>query len=162
MFRESVRFLGAAGYRQYEITNFARPGMESLHNKVYWEDGDFIGFGPSAHSSITVDGKRVRWRNRPDIDTYLSDPISCREELSREEGAVRAREALILGLRMTKGVHRPSFARRYGSDPVEMLSPHLAQLTELGLVRYSGNRVRLTKKGMLLSNEVFVRVLDDG
>ncbi len=162
MFRESARFLGAAGYRQYEITNFARPGMESLHNTVYWEDGDFIGLGPSAHSSITVGGTRVRWRNRPDIDTYLSDPISCREELSREEGTVRAREALILGLRMTKGVHRPSFARRYGSDPVEMLSPHLAQLTELGLVRYSGSRVRLTKKGMLLSNEVFVRVLDDG
>jgi oxygen-independent coproporphyrinogen-3 oxidase len=161
MFRESARVLGTAGFRQYEITNFARPGCQSLHNTVYWEDGDFIGLGPSAHSSMTDDGTRVRWRNYPDIDAYLKDPTSCREELSREEGTDRAREALILGLRMTEGVNRPSFASRYGSDPMELLKPHLAELTELGLIRFSANRVRLTMRGMLLSNEVFVRVLDD-
>ena len=166
MFRESARVLGAAGYRQYEITNFARPGQESLHNTVYWEDGDFIGLGPSAHSAVTThgtaDGTRIRWRNRPDIGTYLKDPNSCREELSREGGADRAREALILGLRLKKGVHRPSFARRYGYDPMEFLKPHIAELTELGLIRYSAGRLRLTTRGMLLSNEVFVRVLGDG
>lgn len=162
MFRESARVLGAAGYRQYEITNFARTGQESLHNTVYWEDGDFIGLGPSAHSSLTVDGTRIRWRNRPDIDAYLKDPLSCREELSREEGTDRARDALILGLRMTKGMHRPSFARRYGFDPMEFLKPHLAELTELGLIKYSAERVRLTTRGMLFSNEVFVRILGDG
>lgn len=162
MFRESARALGAAGYRQYEITNFARPGRQSLHNTVYWEDGDFIGLGPSAHSSMTVDGTRTRWRNRPDIEAYLKDPVSCGEELSREGGTERAREALILGLRMTKGVHRPSFVRRYGSDPVELLGPHVSELTELGLIRCSANRVRLTTRGMLFSNEVFVRILGDG
>ncbi len=161
MFRESARVLGAAGYRQYEITNFARPEQESLHNTVYWEDGDFIGLGPSAHSAMTINGTRIRWRNRPDIESYLKDPVSCREELSREEGTDRAREALIMGLRMTKGVHRPTFARRYGSDPLELLKPHLAELTELGLIRYSAERVRLTKKGMLFSNEVFVCILED-
>ena len=159
MFRESARILGAAGYRQYEITNFARPGQESLHNMVYWKDGDFIGLGPSAHSAMTVDGTRIRWRNRPDIQAYLKDPASCREELSREEGTDRAREALILGLRMTKGVHRPSFARRYGSDPMELLKPHLGELTELALIKFSAERVRLTRKGMLFSNEVFVKIL---
>jgi oxygen-independent coproporphyrinogen-3 oxidase len=111
---------------------------------------------------MTVDGTRIRWRNRPDIESYLIDPASCREELSREEGMDRARVALILGLRMTKGVHRPSFTQRYGSDPMELLKPHLAELAELGLIKFSANRVRLTKKGMLLSNEVFVRILDDG
>jgi oxygen-independent coproporphyrinogen-3 oxidase len=164
MFRESARVLGAAGYRQYEITNFARPGRDSLHNTVYWEDGNFIGLGPSAHSAVTVggtvDGTRVRWRNRPDIEAYLKDPLSCREELSREGGTDRAREALILGLRMTKGVHRPTFARRYGSDPMEFLKPHLGELMELGLIRFSADRVRLTTRGMLLSNEVFVRILE--
>ena len=159
MFRESARVLGPAGYRQYEITNFARPGRDSLHNTVYWEDGDFIGLGPSAHSSITLDGVRVRWRNRPDIEAYLKDPPSCREELSREEGTDRAREALILGLRMTKGVNRLTFARRYGSDPLEFLKPHLSELTELGLIRFTADRVRLTTRGMLLSNEVFVKIL---
>ena len=163
MFRESARTLCAAGYQQYEITNFSRPGEESLHNTVYWEDGDFIGLGPSAHSAVTirgtVDDVRVRWRNLPDINAYLKDPSSCREELSREEGTDRAREALIMALRMTKGVHRPSFALRYGSDPMEFLKPHLDELTELGLIRYSADRVRLTTRGMLLSNEVFVRLL---
>ncbi|MCJ7499375.1 coproporphyrinogen III oxidase family protein, partial [bacterium] len=159
MFRESVRVLGPAGYRQYEITNFARPGRDSLHNTVYWEDGDFIGLGPSAHSSITLDGVRVRWRNRPDIEAYLKDPASCHEELSREGGTDRAREALILGLRMTKGVNRPTFARRYGFDPMEFLKPHLGELMELGLIRFSADRVRLTTRGSLFSNEVFVRIL---
>lgn len=160
MFRESARFLGAAGYRQYEITNFARPGEKSLHNTVYWEDGDFIGLGPSAHSAITADGVRDRWRNLPDIGAYIKDPASCREELSREAGADRGREALIMALRMTKGVHRPSFAKKYGSDPMELLRPHIAELVELGLIRFSADRVRLTKKGMLLSNEVFLRILE--
>lgn len=162
MFRESARTLLAAGYHQYEITNFARSGHESLHNTVYWEDGDFIGLGPSAHSAVTADGTRVRWMNRPDISAYLGDPESCREELSREIGPDRAKEALILALRMTKGVHRPTFALRYGCDPLELLKPHLAELTELGLIRYSAGRVRLTTRGMLLSNEVFVRILEDG
>lgn len=162
MFRESARTLRSAGYRQYEITNFSRPGEESLHNTVYWMDGDFIGLGPSAHSAITVDGVRVRWRNLPDIGRYLEDPASCREELSREEGIGRAREALILALRMTKGVQRPAFTLRHGLDPLKLLEPHVEELTELGLIRYSSDRVRLTTRGMLLSNEVFVRILDDG
>jgi oxygen-independent coproporphyrinogen-3 oxidase len=159
MFREATRRLRVAGYLQYEITNFARTGHQSLHNTVYWEDGDFIGLGPSAHSSMTVDGTRTRWRNYPDIDGYLKNPVSCREELSRELGTDRAREALILGLRMIKGVHRPSFGRMYGFDPMEFLRPHLAELMELGLIRYSAERVRLTTRGMLLSNEVFVKIL---
>lgn len=159
MFRRSARILGACGYRQYEITNFALTGHESLHNTTYWEDGDFIGLGPSAHSSVTVDGTRTRWRNRTDIQAYLEDPLSCREILSREEGIDRAREALILGLRLTRGVHRPSFVRKYGSDPMELLGPDAGELRDLGLIRFSADHIRLTTRGMLLSNEVFIKIL---
>ncbi len=159
MFRRSARILGAGGYKQYEITNFALTGQESLHNTTYWEDGDFIGLGPSAHSSVTDNGVRTRWRNRPDIQAYLEDPLTCKEILSREEGGDRAREALILGLRLTRGVHRPSFARKYGSDPMELLGPHARELRDLGLIRFSADHVRLTTRGMLLSNEVFVKIL---
>ncbi|MGD8352527.1 MAG: coproporphyrinogen-III oxidase family protein [Pseudomonadota bacterium] len=159
MFRESARILRAEGYRQYEITNFARPGGQSLHNTVYWKDGDYIGLGPSAHSAMTFDGVRIRWRNRPDVEAYLTDPRTCREELSRESGIDRAREALILGLRMTEGVYRPGFTLRYGIDPLELLGHHARDLSDLGLIRYSANKVRLTTRGMLLSNEVFVKVL---
>ena len=160
MFRESLRVLTAAGYRQYEITNFALIGLESLHNTVYWEDGDYIGLGPSAHSSVTENGTRIRWRNRPDLEAYLRDPGDCREELSRQQGEDRAREALILGLRMTKGVQRAAFARRYGFDPLDLIKAHLADLMAGGLVRFSADKVRLTTRGMLLSNEVFVRILE--
>ena len=159
MFRRSTRILGAADYRQYEITNFALTGHESLHNTAYWEDGDFIGLGPSAHSSVTVDGTRTRWRNRPDIQAYLEDPFSCKEILSREDGVDRAREALILGLRLTRGVHRPTFVRKYGSDPMELFGAHAGELKDLGLIRFSADHIRLTTRGMLMSNEVFVKIL---
>jgi oxygen-independent coproporphyrinogen-3 oxidase len=159
MFRESRRSLAAAGYRQYEITNFARAGHQSRHNTAYWLDGDYIGVGPSAHSSITRGGIRERWRNLPDVRRYLTDPLSCRETVSREGGVERAREALILALRMRKGVQRGPFLRRYGHDPAALLGPHLRELKAAGLLRFSAERIRLTTRGMLLSNEVFVRII---
>jgi len=161
MFRESARILRAAGFRQYEITNFSRPGHRSWHNMVYWQDGDFIGLGPSAHSSLTRDGVRARWRNLPDLAAYMRSPADCREDLSREEGTGRAREALIMALRMPQGVELNAFRLRYGFDPLELLKPHLNEMVELGLIRHSSKMVRLTTRGMLLSNEVFVRILDD-
>ena len=94
-----------------------------------------------------------------EIAAYLEDPAGCREEISREDGANRAREALILGLRMAEGVDRTSFTNQYGFDPLELLRYHLRDLIELGLLRCSTGRVRLTTRGMLLSNEVFVRIL---
>jgi len=156
MFRESLRKLTAFGYRQYEITNFARASHQSRHNIAYWKDADYIGVGPSAHSSLTRHGARVRWRNCPDVFKYLEDPPACREILSREGGADRAREALILGLRMREGVHRALFFRRYGQDPLVLFGRHLRDLKEAGLLRFSAGNIRLTTRGMLLSNEVFV------
>jgi len=161
MFRHGRRAMAAAGLSQYEITNFSRPGHESRHNMTYWEDGDYLGVGPSAHSSMTLDGVRIRWRNREDLENYMMDPAHCREGLSREEGRERAREALILGLRMTGGVSRIPFAGKYGFDPLDLLKNHLGFLGKAGLVKFDARRVRLTTRGMLLSNEVFVRVLQD-
>jgi len=160
MFRRSRRTMEEAGFFQYEITNFARQGHQSRHNTIYWQDHDYIGIGPSAHSSITRDGTRVRWRNRNDLPEYVKDPAGCREELSREDGIQRAREALILGLRMNRGVSRNSFAARYGFDPLLLLRPSLRELKEAGLVRFDARRIRLTTMGMLLSNEVFVEILE--
>ena len=161
MFREGIRYLSASGFRQYEITNFARPGHRSWHNMVYWQDGDFIGLGPSAHSSVCREEVRIRWRNLPDLGAYMSSPAASREELSREKGKERAREALIMALRMSEGVEFGPFRKRYGLDPLEMIKPHIAELTDLGLIRFSSRRLRLTTKGMLLSNEVFLRILED-
>ena len=108
---------------------------------------------------MTLDGVRIRWRNREDLENYIKDPACCREGLSRGVGRERAREALILGLRMTEGVSRLPFAAKYGLDPVDLLKSHLEFLGKAGLVKFDARRIRLTTRGMLLSNEVFVRVL---
>jgi len=155
MFTESRRLLLAEGYLQYEICNFAMQGHESIHNINYWCDGDFIGLGPGAHSSITTKGTRLRWHNQPDLSSYLADPSGTYEELSLEGPELRAAEALVLALRRSEGVNIDSFLIRYGADPRQLVGEALGDFVELGLVRISQNRIRLTPRGMLLSNEVF-------
>jgi len=159
MFREARRILLAGGFRQYEICNFARPGHISLHNLNYWMDGDYFGLGPSSHSALTSRGSRKRWANRADLDGYLKNPSSVLEELCVEEPEKRPVEALILALRRSGGVELEAFTRRYGIDPRTLLGPALGQFREMGLIRSSAKVIRLTTRGMLLSNEVFERIL---
>ena len=155
MYTESRRILIAGGYLQYEICNFAKPGHECLHNINYWRDGDFIGLGPSAHSAVTAEGTRSRWHNAADLAAYMADPGSAGEELSVEGPEIRPAEALMLALRQTEGVDIDHFILRYGKDPRKILGPSLKRFSELGLIRTSARRIRLTTRGMLLSNEVF-------
>jgi len=159
MFRESRRILIAGGFVQYEICNFARSGHASLHNLNYWMDGGYFGLGPSAHSALTRDGSRKRWANRNDLDAYLNNPANVREELSVEDSVKRPAEALILALRRTAGVDVEAFVRRYGVDPRKLLGPDLKLFCDIGLMRSTSRRIRLTTRGMLLSNEVFERII---
>jgi oxygen-independent coproporphyrinogen-3 oxidase len=155
MYRQSRRTLQAAGYEQYEISNFARPGHMSRHNMNYWLDGDYLGFGPSAHSAVTASRTRVRWRNADDLESYMENPASGSEKYDESQGRERAAEALIMALRLVKGVERGPFAVRYGFDPVSLLGSQLERFMEAGLLRTSQDHLRLTTRGMLLSNEVF-------
>ena len=159
MFRESRRVLIAGGFSQYEICNFARPGHISLHNLNYWRDGDYFGLGPSSHSALTRDGSRKRWSNRNDLDAYLDNPAIVREVLSVEDPEESPAEALILALRVADGVDIEDFVLRYGVDPRKLLGSALAEFRDLGLLRSSSRKIRLTTKGMLLSNEVFEKIL---
>lgn len=155
MYRSIRRILQAAGYQQYEISNFARPGHACRHNLNYWQDGDYLGLGPAAHSAVSDDGERRRWRNPEDLEVYMTAPADCREELGRAGGRERAAEALMMALRLTEGVAREQFAARYGIDPVILLGEGHEIFTSQGLLRTSQDRMRLTTRGMLLSNEVF-------
>ncbi len=159
MFTESRRILVARGYRQYEICNFAKPDHECLHNINYWRDGDFIGLGPSAHSAVTAEGTRSRWRNAADLAAYMAGPGSVKEELSVEGPEIRPAEALMLALRQTEGVDIDHFILGYGKDPRMIMGPSLKRFRELGLIRTSAKRIRLTTRGMLLSNEVFGAII---
>ncbi len=143
-YEASMRILEAAGYQQYEISNYARPGYESAHNRGYWAGDDYLGIGPSAFSTVGAE----RWQNVPDYRAYsdrvLADetPIVSIEPLS--PGTKRA-EQIVLSLRTREGV------------PMEWLEPwpnECAEFTALGLLLRAGGRFVLTEKGKLLADTV--------
>lgn len=151
--------LAEAGYRHYEISNWARPGHESRHNLVYWRYEPYIGFGAGAHSFI--DGRR--WMNVLHPKIYIHR-IEAEESLIAEEEPLDPRthmaEMIILGLRLVEeGVEDARFRARFGHGIVEVYGAVIEGLEELGLVQWNGARLRLTGRGLLLGNEVFWRFL---
>jgi oxygen-independent coproporphyrinogen-3 oxidase len=156
MYRVLVERARAAGYEQYEISNFCRPGRESRHNLKYWTGAPFYGFGCSAHS---FDGRRTRWSNERDARAYVKlietkgSAVVSQEELD-ERGA--GAEALFLGLRLlSKGVDLAEHRALYRCDVRVDYAADLARFDEAGLIEIDGDVLRLTPAGALLSNEVF-------
>jgi oxygen-independent coproporphyrinogen-3 oxidase len=154
LYQETVDRLGAAGLDRYEISNFARPGFASRHNRKYWDDAPYLGFGMSAHS--LRDGRR--WWNLDRYATYCRAVEEGRGARAGERvpsAREQAQEALFTGLRRTEGVDLESFRRRHGIDPLAEWAIPLAEVAQAGLVETAGGRLQLTDRGMLLSNEVF-------
>ncbi len=146
--------LTAAGLARYELSNWARPGFESRHNVKYWQLTPVLGFGVGAHS---FDGRR-RYANTGMLAEYLKrtregvSPVVTSEE--NQGDSLRRKEGLMLGLRLSNGVPSSSFEEICRTLPAESRSriedSFLARLLE-----EDSGRVRLTRKGVLLSNEVF-------
>jgi oxygen-independent coproporphyrinogen-3 oxidase len=153
MYLEAMRRLDEAGYRQYEISNVARPGRESRHNLKYWTDGAWLGFGPGAHS--TRDG--VRWRNISATQEYISavegggQLDAERRILSRQDAL---EEALFTRLRLNAGIDLELVNSQYGVDIWSEFGSELQPFVEAGLLIYDGGALRLTRAGMLLAHEV--------
>ncbi len=142
---------GAAGYEQYEISNFAKPGFESRHNTKYWRLEPVYGFGVSAHS---FDGSQ-RYSNERDTAAYVRQIEEFSSaELTRER-IDSASEFIFLGMRLKAGVSFEDYRTLYGSEIREKYAAELRDLQENELVEISGDRLRLTRKGMLFSNNVF-------
>jgi oxygen-independent coproporphyrinogen-3 oxidase len=145
--------LEAAGYGQYEISNVALPGRESRHNLKYWTDGEWLGFGPGAHSTLAG----ARWKNVSDTGDYVSRvaaglPLETeRRDLSAEE---RWQEAVITGLRLQSGISVGAMAASYGIDLDARFGPDLERFGDAGVVAREGDRLRLTRRGMLVANDV--------
>lgn len=155
MYQLTLEEVSAAGYEHYEISNFCRPGFESRHNTKYWAGAPYYGFGCSAHS---FDGGRRRWANERDMARYAElieqdkSPVVDRTELSDDE--VRS-ESIFLGLRLMRGLDLADYRTRFGADLREVYSSEVARLRDAGLIEMDQDLMRLTKKGALLSNEVF-------
>jgi oxygen-independent coproporphyrinogen-3 oxidase len=153
MYLEGLEALDRAGYRQYEISNVARPGRESRHNLKYWTDGEWHAFGCGAHGTRG----NVRWRNVPGTADYVdrirtgADPVAERRVLNDE---TRWGEAVFMGLRLVEGVERAAVVRRYGVDPVVRAGAELEAFVDRGLLRVDAARLRLTREGFLLANDV--------
>lgn len=146
-YREVTGTLSGYGYRQYEVSNFSRPGHESRHNLNYWEGGDYIGLGMSAHSHR--DGERY-WNTEKlrlyiDMISQKGEAVAGRERLT---GQKRLKEGLLFGLRMNKGVELPELEKRFGCrfEDREKLDAFIHQ----GYLEYSGGRIRATDRGRLV------------
>lgn len=153
MYEEAMRRLDTAGLRQYEISNVARPGRESRHNLKYWRDTGWLAFGCGAHGSR--DDRR--WRHVADTQTYIdrvtggADPVA---DARRLDPATRLAEALFMGLRLVDGVHLDSYRVRFGDDVWSRYGEALLPSIEAGLLVRESGHLRLTRRGMLLANEV--------
>jgi putative oxygen-independent coproporphyrinogen III oxidase len=163
--------LEAAGIEQYEISNFARPGLSSRHNVKYWRREPYVGFGLDAHSMLRTQHGAARFANPSDLDTYLAQPLHAnRADLfglrSPSVPAVeligRAQafeESLFLGLRMNEGVDFGKLRQEFGAELLREAAPALSDVEDAGLIEREGDRLRLTARGRMASNEVFSRLL---
>ena len=152
----TVDALSDYGYRQYEISNFAEPGRESRHNLKYWTLGEYLGFGPGAHSDF--DGYRFAWAR--DLGAFLRESQERQwtyaesAQITRRE---RAREWLMLGLRTAQGVGLSEYETRFGRT---FDADFLRQCVRAGYAVEQSGRVALTPVGFLVSNQIIGRLLE--
>ncbi len=144
-----------AGVRQYEISNFARPGFESRHNLKYWLRRPYLGFGVDAHSmlrSTSPVAEAVRFSSADALENYVAGYAAAKTAITR---AAAFEEIFFLGLRLNRGVDMREVADTFAPEAVESARRTIAELVDHGLLQEEGSFVRLTARGRLLSNEVF-------
>ncbi len=156
---ESAReFLAAAGYAQYEISNFALPGCESRHNQKYWRLEPYIGLGAGSHS---FDGSH-RWSNVVEPHAYahqLSGGNSPVEDFRRISDQEQLEEFFFLGLRQTEGVDLEAACERWGFEQVARWEPVIARLKREGWLEQNLKRICVPQRAFLVSNEIFQEFL---
>ncbi len=156
LYRIAERELARAGYRHYEIANWARPGKRCLHNLGYWHNADWLGVGVGAHSHLGG----LRSRNPGSLVAYLAAVDSDAPPIA-DDGADPAVDGAMLALRLDDGLDLAEYGVRFGAEAATHVRDALRALDGTRLLRWSGDRARLTARGRLLASEVFVRLLPD-
>lgn len=154
MYLFTVEYLQNLGYRQYEISNFARPGHESRHNLKYWTLGEYAGFGPGAHS----DFGNVRYAYVADLDMYLQGSLILSESETMGE-AEREREYIMLSLRTAAGLNVKAFESRFRRR-FDVAQELLVNYEAHGLARRTDVGWCLTPRGFLVSNAIIGSLID--
>jgi oxygen-independent coproporphyrinogen-3 oxidase len=148
----------AQGLPPYEISNYARPGEECRHNLLYWTGGSYVGLGPSASSHV----EGTRFKNRPHLGEWESSiergelPATDVESLTPLQ---RAGERMMLGLRLTQGVHLPEFVKQTGFDACAIYADQFNQLTKANLIRIDNQAVTLTERGIDVADAIATEFL---
>ena len=157
MFEYIIAELERAGFEHYEISNFSKPGFESRHNLMYWDNAEYYGIGAGA--SGYVDG--VRYKNHGPIRHYLSaveegNARITEEHLSQKE---QMEEEMFLGLRKKSGVSMARFEEKFGRSFDGLYGEIVRDLVQQGLMQIEGDRVRMTKRGLFLGDTVAERFI---
>jgi len=158
MYNLTIKTLISHGYEHYEISNFAKPHCAAEHNLVYWHNGPYVGLGPGACGYING----VRYSNVRGVQDYINclaqgkKPIADSERLTgRNEKA----ETIILGLRKKEGIREADFQSRFGESIKGEFSDVVEKWVKLNLLEWKNERLRLTRQGFFLANEVFIDFL---
>jgi oxygen-independent coproporphyrinogen-3 oxidase len=155
MYDLAIDCLASAGIAQYEISNFARPGFECLHNQGYWENRPYIGIGPSAASYW----QGARTSNVPDVESYvraIEAGRSAEEQRSCPDADERIWETAILNLRRREGVSRAGFRRATGTDFLDVFARPVERYRRLGFIEVDDGRIRLTREALAVADSVLV------
>ena len=189
IYRMTERILREYGYHRYEISNYARKGYECRHNLGYWERVEYLGLGLGASSLVSALTGEFRFHNTSDMEKYRKffsrkcenaekdmqtetggAPESLQEDIRKKAGPAaeeieeldandRMEEFMFLGLRKMAGISCEAFRRKSGKPIEEVYGPQIARFTELGLMEREGDRLRLTEKGIDVSDSVFVEFM---
>jgi oxygen-independent coproporphyrinogen-3 oxidase len=158
MYAEAIDALTAAGFEHYEVSNFARQGRRSRHNEVYWAGAEYFAAGPGAARYVAG----VRETNHKSTPAYIQrvltgeSPVADREELSPER---RARELLVLNLRRMQGANRQEFTAQTGYTIEALAGRAIQQLVKQDLLEDNGPTLRLTRKGLYISDAIWPELL---
>ena len=159
MYKKTKEILGKAGYERYEISNYAKKGMESRHNLSYWTGIEYLGLGLGASSYF----EEKRYHNEENMKYYLQmlhkneSVLHLDETLSTQD---KMEEFMILGLRLMHGVEKREFLNRFSVTIEKVYGDTIKKLTSLGFMKEEENRLYLTEQGIDVSNEIFTMFLD--
>ncbi len=154
MYETAVEYLGSHGYQRYEISNYARAGYECRHNIGYWTGKEYLGLGLGASSMVG----RTRFQNTADLTDYMTKPFA-RTNVVELDRKARVEEFMFLGLRMTEGISRQEYVKRFGCEPEADYGDTLLRLEQEGLLAAEEGRIFLTPRGVDVSNTVFAQFL---
>ena len=158
MYHWAVDYLAEHGYEQYEISNFAKKGRQSRHNRIYWQAEEYLGMGLGSHSYMNGE----RFHNIYDLQEYIradGDVSLLKEDIERitEEDALA--EFMFLGLRLAEGVSFAGFQERFGQGMKNIYGSQIEELVKDELLQEDEIGIRLTKRGVDISNYVFEKFL---